>query len=88
MDEDGLAVDGGVGPVIRSVLAAVPCVVSDTDWLTVDQRARLTAVASVVTGAARVLAQDPGSVIGHGLLARLCAVLDHATRPDEPARTP
>ncbi|MFJ9188546.1 hypothetical protein ACIRQO_36530 [Streptomyces anulatus] len=86
-DGHGLAVDGqgGIGPVTRSMLAAVPCVVSDTHWLTVDQQVRLLAVASAVTGAAGVLAQDPGSAVTHGLLARLCAVLDHAARPDGPA---
>ncbi|MDQ0693580.1 hypothetical protein [Streptomyces sp. W4I9-2] len=90
MDEHGLAVDGagGIGPVTQSMLAAVPPVVSDADWLTPDQQVRLLAVASAVTGAARVLAQDPGSAITHGLLARMCTVLDHAARPDGPAWTP
>ncbi|GGY78455.1 hypothetical protein GCM10010342_77490 [Streptomyces anulatus] len=87
MDEHGLAVDGagGIGPVTQSMLAAVLCVVSDADWLTLDQQARLLAVASAVTGAGRVLAQDPGGAITHGLPARMCAVLDHAARPEGPA---
>ncbi|MFH8692676.1 hypothetical protein ACH4EC_38225 [Streptomyces anulatus] len=70
------------------MLAAVPCVVSDADWLTLDQQARLLVVASAVTGAGRVLAQDPGGAITHGLPARMCAVFDHAARPDGPAWAP
>ncbi|MEU5233980.1 hypothetical protein AB0G82_32600 [Streptomyces anulatus] len=90
MDEHGLAVDGagGMAPVTQSMLAAVSCVVADVPWLTTDQQVRLLAVASAVTGAARVLAQDPGSAIVHGLLARMCTVVDHAARPDGPAWTP
>ncbi|MCX4489889.1 hypothetical protein OG890_39055 [Streptomyces anulatus] len=90
MDEHGLAVDGagGMGSVTQSMLAAVSCVVADAPWLTTDQQVRLLAVASAVTGAAQVLAQDPGSAILHGLLARMCTILDYAARPDGPARTP
>ncbi|MEV5259908.1 hypothetical protein AB0L02_17860 [Streptomyces anulatus] len=64
---------------------AVPGVLAEAGWLTPDQQVRLLAVASAVTGAAGVLAQDSGSAILHGLLARLCAVLDHAARPGGPA---
>ncbi|WP_406191009.1 hypothetical protein OH791_38140 (plasmid) [Streptomyces anulatus] len=66
----------------------MPRAVADADWLTPDQQVRLLAVASAVTGTARTLAQDPDSAITHGLLARLCTVLDHAARPDGPAWTP
>lgn len=52
--------------------------VPEAVWLTPDQQARLLAVTSAVTGAVRLLAEDPGTAILHGLLARLCAVLDHA----------
>ncbi|CAM5245922.1 hypothetical protein SMICM304S_07462 [Streptomyces microflavus] len=44
----------------------------------------LLAVASITTGIARLLADDPGTAILHGLVARMCATLDHATRPDTP----
>ncbi|MDQ0701198.1 MULTISPECIES: hypothetical protein [unclassified Streptomyces] len=84
MAPDGRVVDGtgGVDAGTISILAAVPVVLAEAGWLTPDQQVRLLAVASAVTGAARTLAQDPGTAITHGLLARLCAVLDHAARPD------
>ncbi|MFD3820242.1 hypothetical protein ACFWRZ_34715 [Streptomyces rubiginosohelvolus] len=87
---DGRAVDGtgGVDAATMGTLAAVPVVVPEAGWLDPDQQARLLAVASSVTGAVRLIAQDPGTAILHGLLARLCAVLDHAARPDGPAWTP
>ncbi|MFB6908039.1 hypothetical protein ACFCWB_27575 [Streptomyces bacillaris] len=77
---DGTLVEGagGVDEETMSTLAAVPCVVPEAVWLTPDQQARLLAVTSAVTGAVRLLAEDPGTAILHGLLARLCAVLDHA----------
>ncbi|MBK5993334.1 hypothetical protein JHN53_17130 [Streptomyces sp. MBT58] len=62
----------------------MPCVLSEADWLTADQHLRLLAVASVITGIARLLADDPGTAILHGQVARMCATLDHATRPDTP----
>ncbi|MFD5346459.1 hypothetical protein ACFWJY_22475 [Streptomyces anulatus] len=87
MAPDGRAVDGtgGVDAATMSTLAAVPVVVPEAGWLAPDQQARLLAVASAVTGAVRLIAQDPGTAILHGLLNRLCAVLDHAARPDGPA---
>ncbi|MEV7659903.1 hypothetical protein AB0O39_37810 [Streptomyces anulatus] len=89
-DKDGRVVDGtgGVDAATMSTLAAVPVVLAEAGWLAPDQQARLLAVASAVTGAVRLVAQDPGTAILHGLLARLCAVLDHAARPDGPAWTP
>ncbi len=46
--------------------------------VTQQQQTRLVAVASLVTGAARLLAQDPGTAIEHGELDRMWALLDHA----------
>ncbi|WP_333732585.1 hypothetical protein [Streptomyces sp. IBSBF 3010] len=46
--------------------------------MTQQQQTRLVAVASLVTGAARLLAQDPGTAIEHGELDRMWALLDHA----------
>lgn len=80
MDSEGVMVDGtsGVDEEIRSSLAAVPCAVQDARWLTLDQQLRLVAVASLVTGAARLLAEDPGTAITTGELSRMWALLDHA----------
>ncbi|MEV5659415.1 hypothetical protein [Streptomyces sp. NPDC052291] len=80
MDSYGVMSDGtgGLDEVTRSELAAVPCVVQDAPWLTPDQQIRLVAVASLVTGAARLLAQDPGAAIEHEELDRMWALLDHA----------
>ncbi|MEV1092825.1 hypothetical protein [Streptomyces microflavus] len=86
MGPDGRLVEGtaGVDAGTMSTLAIVPCVLSDADWFTLDQHIRLMAVASIITGIARLLADDPGTAILHGLVARMCATLDHATRPDPP----
>ncbi|MFJ9656207.1 hypothetical protein [Streptomyces microflavus] len=86
MGPDGRLVEGngGVDAGTLSTLTVVPCVLSDADWLTPDQHIRLLAVASITTGIARLLADDPGTAILHGLVARMCATLDHATRPDHP----
>ncbi|MGW6718109.1 hypothetical protein [Streptomyces sp. NPDC054995] len=83
MAPDGRAIDGtgGVDAGTISILAAVPVVLAEAGWLAPDQQARLLAVASAVTGAVRLIANDPGTAILHGLLTRLCAVLDHAARP-------
>ncbi|MEV7906610.1 hypothetical protein [Streptomyces anulatus] len=80
MGPEGVMVDGtgGVDEKIRSTLAAVPCAVQDALWLTPDQRIRLVAVASLITGAARLLAQDPGAAITTGELSRIWDLLDHA----------
>ncbi|MGZ2360971.1 hypothetical protein LRE75_30575 [Streptomyces sp. 372A] len=79
MDPSGVMIDGtgGVDGVTRSALLAVPCVVQDAPWLTAEQQIRLVAVASLVPGAARLLAQDPGTAIEHGQLDRMWALLDH-----------
>ncbi|MEU3837786.1 hypothetical protein AB0F05_33695 [Streptomyces microflavus] len=84
------AVDGtgGVHAGTIGTLDSVPVVLSEADWLTPDQQVRLLAVASVVTGAVRLIARDPGGAILHGLPARLCNVLDHAARSDGVAWTP
>ncbi|WP_143663822.1 hypothetical protein [Streptomyces sp. rh34] len=89
MAPDGRAIDGtgGVGAGTISTLTAVPVVLPEAGWLAPDQQARLLAVASAVTGAVRLIARDPGGAIVHGL-ARLCAVLDHAARPDGVAWVP
>ncbi|WP_326613731.1 hypothetical protein OHA57_00040 [Streptomyces anulatus] len=83
MAPDGRAIDGtgGVDTGTISTLTAVPVVLPEAGWLAPDQQARLLAVTSAVTGAVRLIAQDPGTAILHGLLTRLCAVLDHAARP-------
>ncbi|NEC03420.1 hypothetical protein G3I37_38480 [Streptomyces anulatus] len=47
---------------------------SEATWLTPDQHVRLLAVASAVTGTVRLLADDPGTAITHGV-ARMCAIL-------------
>ncbi|MFI1185759.1 hypothetical protein [Streptomyces californicus] len=80
MDELGEAVDGtgGMGPDARDMLTLVPCVATEAHWLTPHQQVCLLAIGSAVTGAARLIAQDPASAILHGLLARLCVVLDEA----------
>ncbi|MFH9133928.1 hypothetical protein [Streptomyces sp. NPDC017524] len=54
----------------------------EAGWLTLDQQVRLLAVGDAVSGAVRLMARDPGGAIVHGLLARLCAVLVYAARPD------
>lgn len=80
MDSYGVMSDGtgGLDEVTRSKLAAVLCAVQDAPWLTPDQQIRLVVVASLVTGAARLLAQDPGTAIEHGQLDRMWPLLDHA----------
>ncbi|OKJ29479.1 hypothetical protein AMK24_30175 [Streptomyces sp. CB02366] len=60
----------------------MPRVVTEAHWLTLDQQVRLLVVASAVTGAVQLLTNDPGTAILYGLLARQCALLDHAARPD------
>ncbi|MFI5905799.1 hypothetical protein [Streptomyces cyaneofuscatus] len=81
---DGAIVEGtgGVDAGTMSTLSAVPCVVPEAVWLTPDQQVRLLAVTSAVTGAVRLLVDDPGTAIMHGLLARLCDVITHAARTD------
>ncbi|MEU2415076.1 hypothetical protein ABZ736_27430 [Streptomyces sp. NPDC013099] len=80
MEPDGVMVDGtgGLDEETRSTLAAVPCAVQDARWLTPDQQIRLVAVAALVTGAARLLAEDPGTAMATGELSRMWALLDHA----------
>ncbi|MCR8945153.1 hypothetical protein NW249_23840 [Streptomyces sp. OUCMDZ-4982] len=84
MTADGQALEGagGVDAETISILAAAPGVLAEADWLSPDQQVRLLAAASAAAGAVRLIAEDPGTAIEHGLLARLCAVLDHAARPD------
>ncbi|MFH9656686.1 hypothetical protein ACH4MN_37210 [Streptomyces anulatus] len=80
MGPEGVMVDGtgGVDAETRSSLAAVPCAVQDARWLTPDQQIRLVAVASLITGAVRLLAEDPGAALTTGELSRMWALLDHA----------
>ncbi|MEV7951998.1 hypothetical protein AB0O74_34140 [Streptomyces rubiginosohelvolus] len=80
MDPGGVMVDGtgGLDEETRSKLVFVPCAVQDALWLTPDQQIRIVAVASLVTGAARLLAEDPGTAITTGELSRMWALVDHA----------
>lgn len=80
MESDGVMVDGtgGIDEETRSALAAVPCAVQDARWLTPDQQIQIVAVASLFTGAARLLAEDPGTAITTGELSRMWALVDHA----------
>ncbi|MFE1734880.1 hypothetical protein ACFW6X_32860 [Streptomyces bacillaris] len=55
----------------------MPCAVQGALWLIPDQQIRLVAVDSLVTGAARLLAEDPGTAITTGELSRMWALLDH-----------
>ncbi|MGX5397196.1 hypothetical protein ACWLMY_35750 [Streptomyces anulatus] len=66
---------GGVDVAIMETLVYVPCVLPELDWLTPDQQVRLLAVASIVTGAVRLLSDAPDSATLHGLRTRLCVVL-------------
>ncbi|WP_331745391.1 hypothetical protein OG245_37670 (plasmid) [Streptomyces sp. NBC_01116] len=80
MDPEGVIVDGtgGIDEETRSKMAAVPCAVEDALWLIPGQQIRLVAVASLVTGAARLLAEDPGTAITTGELPRMWVLVDHA----------
>lgn len=83
---DGRIVDGtgGVDAATMETLVDVPCALCELGWLTPDQRVRLLAVASIVTGAVRLVATDLDSATLRDLRTRLCATLDHAARPDGP----
>ncbi|MFF6931221.1 hypothetical protein [Streptomyces californicus] len=80
MTPGGVMVDGagGLDAKTRTQLGFVPCMVQDALWLTPDQQIRLVAVASLVTGAARLLAEEPGTAITTGELSRMWALVDHA----------
>ncbi|WP_228183934.1 hypothetical protein [Streptomyces anulatus] len=80
MAPGGVMVDGtgGLDAETRSKLLFVPCAVQDALWLTPDQQIRIVAVDSLITGAARLLAEDPGTAITTGELSRVWALLDHA----------
>ncbi|MGW5803514.1 hypothetical protein ACWFQ7_29490 [Streptomyces bacillaris] len=69
---------GGLDAETCSKLVFVPCAVQDALWLTLDQQVRIVAVASLVTGAPRLLAEDPGTAITTGELSRIWALVDHA----------
>lgn len=79
MDPGGVMVDGtgGLDEETRSSLVAVPCAVQDAPWLPPDQQIRIVAVASLITGAVRLLAEDPGAAITTGELSRMWALVDH-----------
>ncbi|MCX4482383.1 hypothetical protein OG890_00215 [Streptomyces anulatus] len=88
MGPDGVAVDGGGGvdAATMAELAGFPFALPETaGWLSPDQQVRLLAVVGTVTAAVRVLANDPVSVIEHGELSRMCAILTHAARPESAA---
>ncbi|MFH9202275.1 hypothetical protein ACH4KO_32555 [Streptomyces anulatus] len=85
MGPDGDAVDGagGVDAGTMADLAGLPFVLPETAaWLSPDQQLRLLAVVATVTAAVRLLANDLGGVIEHGELAKMCAILTYAARPD------
>ncbi|WP_318294241.1 hypothetical protein [Streptomyces bacillaris] len=84
MGPDGVVVPGrgGVTEEVMETLMAVPCVLSEADWLSAEQQLRLVAVASVAAGCVRLVVTDAGTAILHGLLARMCASLTYASRPD------
>ncbi|MFJ1958431.1 hypothetical protein ACIOGT_36190 [Streptomyces microflavus] len=63
-----------------STKAVPPCVLPDADCLTPAQHIRLMAVASVITGIVRLLADGPGTAILHGLVVGMCVTFDHAAR--------
>ncbi|MEU0163609.1 hypothetical protein ABZ154_33730 [Streptomyces sp. NPDC006261] len=79
MGPDGRLIEGtgGVDAETMSILSVVPCVLSEAVWLTPDQQVRLLAIACVVSGIVRLLADDPGTEILHSLVARMCTTLDH-----------
>lgn len=79
MGPDGRLIQGtgGVDAGTMSTLSVVPCVLSEAVWLTPDQQVRLLAVACVVSGIVRLLADDPGTDILHSLVTRMCTTLDH-----------
>ncbi|MEU3975252.1 hypothetical protein [Streptomyces bacillaris] len=64
------------------MLMAVPCVLPEADWLSAEQQLRLLAVASAAAGCVRLVMTDADTAILHGLLARMCASLTYASRPD------
>ncbi|MFE6985765.1 hypothetical protein [Streptomyces griseus] len=73
---------GGADPAMMRTLHAVPYLMPELDWLTLDQQVRLLAVASAVSGTVDLLAGDPGTAILHGLLVRHSALITHAARTD------
>ncbi|MFB6985278.1 hypothetical protein ACFC0C_26650 [Streptomyces sp. NPDC056178] len=79
VDQDG---KGGADDGATETLAGLTYAAQETaHWLTLDQQVRLLAVVAAVSGSPRMLANDPGSFIEDGQAARMCAILDHATRP-------
>ncbi|MFF0509125.1 hypothetical protein ACFYUH_36845 [Streptomyces fimicarius] len=73
---------GGADPSMMRTLNAIPYLMPELDWLTLDQQVRLLAVASAVSGTVDLLAADPGTAILHGLLVRYSALITHAVRTD------
>ncbi|WP_240925400.1 hypothetical protein, partial [Streptomyces sp. 196(2019)] len=72
----------GVTEEVMETLMAVRCVLSEADWLSAEQQFRLLAVASADAGCVRLVMADAGTAIVHRLLARMCASLTYASRPD------
>ncbi|MFE7046321.1 hypothetical protein ACFU9X_45225 [Streptomyces atratus] len=83
-DRDGVdqhgkgGIDDDTAETLAGLIYAVP---ETAHWLTPDQQVRLLAVVAAVPGIPRLLANDPGTAIGDGQVARMCAILDHATHP-------
>ncbi|MER6702226.1 hypothetical protein ABT289_34230 [Streptomyces fimicarius] len=73
---------GGADASMMQILNAAAYMLPELNWLTLDQQVRLLAVASAVTGAVQLIADDPGTAILDGLLARQCSVITHAARTD------
>ncbi|WP_254875659.1 hypothetical protein [Streptomyces sp. CAI 127] len=82
VDDEFVHGTGGVDASMMQILHAVPSMLPELTWLTLDQQVRLLAVASAVTGAVQLIAYDPGTAILDGLLARQCSVITHAARTD------
>ncbi|MFE7113468.1 hypothetical protein ACFU98_47800 [Streptomyces sp. NPDC057575] len=73
---------GGIDDDTAETLAGLTYTMPETaHWLTLDQQVRLLAVVAAVPGIPRLLANDPGTAIEDGQVARMCATLDHATHP-------
>ncbi|MFJ8255630.1 hypothetical protein [Streptomyces sp. NPDC094466] len=91
MGPEGVAVDGGGGVDAATLahLAGLPFALpAAAGWLSRDQQVRLLAVVGTVTAMVRLLANSPEAAIEHGELARVCAILTYAARPDGAACDP
>jgi hypothetical protein len=74
--EGAAGVDESVRERLDSMIYAVP---ESAVWLTPEQQTRLLAIVACASGIPRLIANDPGGTIESGWIARMCAVLDHAS---------